>query len=281
LLPAHARAWKRPRDCSLSVRALRRAAPALLALAAGGALAQPPASSGRHKDVRDAPRGGYADPSLIIAAELAYDRLALEKGQWTALSRIVAKDAVLFQPGPVFAERWLKGQRDPATALRWQTHEVFMACDGSVAVSSGQWVRAGGGSEGRGWYSNIWRRDKQGYRLILSHDGPLAASEEAPRMGREDEFESISARIAACPKRGRPGGAGQVSDMSSPMAVSLDPRQPLPLSREERAADGSLRWRWAVAANGARVLEAWMATDADEVVVVMDRTGPAASPSAK
>jgi hypothetical protein len=212
----------------------------------------------------------YADPSAIIAAELAFDRIAVEKGQWTAFARIAAKDAVLFVPEPVFAQRWLKGQRDPAVPLRWQTHKVFMACDGSSAVSTGAWVRGADGEHG--WFTNIWRKDrKKGYMLILSHDGPLTT---AP----EEEPDAIIAKVAECGGPGQPpqGGGrpprGGRPDQPQPLPANppLDPSQRLPMDREDRSDDGTLRWRWSVGSDGARTLEAWMATEKGEVQVVVD-----------
>ncbi len=228
---------------------------------AGAALAQPSGSGGK-KGQRS---GGYADPSLIIAAELAFDRLAVEKGQWTALGAIVAKDGVLFRPAPVFADAWLRSQRNPAVPVRWRTRQVFMACDGSSAISTGLSIRSGAGAEGR--FINIWRREKKGYRLILSDDGPLTTP-EAVRPA--DDLEAITARVATCPKRARPGGGGAPASSELPAIAPLDPRQPLPMIRDDRGDDGSLRWRWSVTVDGARTLEAWMATDEGEVRVLTD-----------
>lgn len=225
-------------------------------------------------------RGGYADPSLIITAELAFNRLALEKGQWTALGQIVTKDAVLFQPGPVFAERWLKGRRNPTVPLRWQTRQVFMACDGSGGISTGTWVRSGesdSSSVGRhGWFTNIWRRDKGKYRLILSHDGPLTAAQV---VRDDDDLEAMTARTASCAVRAvRSAGAGIAPQGprsgQAAAALPIHPRQALPMSRDDSTADGSLRWRWSVGADGAHVLEAWMATDDGEALILTDRSGP-------
>lgn len=222
-------------------------------------------------------RGGYADPSLIIAAELAFDRLAVEKGQWMAFGRIMAPDAILFRPDPVFAERWLKGRRNPPVPIRWETRQVFMACDGSNAISTGIWT-VSGSEGGRGRFTNIWRRDKGGYRLILSHDSPLATVEAARG---EDELEAITARVATCAKRGRPGDRGGSSQGVPPDAAvaapPLDLKQPLPISREDRANDGSLRWRWSVAPGAARLLEAWMATEEGEMAILTDPIGSGGS----
>ena len=67
-----------------------------------------------------------ANPSGFIAAEIAFARLAQEKGQWTAFRETAAPDAVMFVPQRVNARDWLKAQKDPAEAVRWQPHKVFV-----------------------------------------------------------------------------------------------------------------------------------------------------------
>jgi hypothetical protein len=263
-------------------------------LLAGGVVDSAQAQRGGRGDGGGAGRGGWADPSVIIAAELGYGRVAAEKGRWPALSRIVAEDALLFRPGPVLAQGWLKGQREAVPPIRWRTAAVFMACDGSHAVTTGRWTGAGssGADAGGGWFANIWRRDKKGYRLILSDDDGSAAENSSPVPAvsasggtgdDERELEAITARVAACPRRaGRPGadgpGAGgkeaALADArSSP--PPRDPRAPLPPSREEGSPDGTLRWRWATMPGGERTLEAWMASDGGEVKILSHRTGRA------
>ena len=48
-----------------------------------------------------------ANPSAVIATELAFAREAREKGQWTAFRKFAAEDAVMFVPGAVAARPWL------------------------------------------------------------------------------------------------------------------------------------------------------------------------------
>lgn len=222
-------------------------------------------------------RGGYADPSLIIGMELAFNRLAAERGQWIALARITTKDAILFKPGPVFADRWLKGQRDPVNPMRWQTQEVFMACDGSAAISTGLWTRSGdAGTQGR--FTNVWRREKNGYRLVLSLDGTrtsLADSVHAGLKKDDDELEAISARVAKCERRGRRTDEVSRSDELLPASktVPLDPRQPLPTNRDDRSDDGSLRWRWSVEPGGRSLLKAWIKEEDGEAPIAIGRAG--------
>ncbi|MFT3968084.1 MAG: hypothetical protein QM690_19620, partial [Sphingobium sp.] len=230
------------------------------------------------------PGGGgmsrYADPSGVISAEMAVNRLSIEKGEWAALARSGAKDAILLVPEPVFAQRWLKGRRAPALSVRWQTRQVFMSCDGGEAITTGTWA----GSDGRrGWYSTIWRRDpKQGFQWVLSHGG----------QGGKDaaDTDEISARVAQCKRRERPQGGGDGPPAGAPggkggkgrggpdPAAMLDIRQPVPMNWEDRSQDGSLRWRWAVAPDKSRTLDVWMATEEGEARVVADHVPPPSGP---
>ncbi|HMO67083.1 MAG TPA: hypothetical protein PKE25_00180, partial [Novosphingobium sp.] len=47
-----------------------------------------------------------ANPSAVIAAEIAFARMAQEKGQWTAFRTHAAKDGVMFVPQMVLAQDW-------------------------------------------------------------------------------------------------------------------------------------------------------------------------------
>ncbi|MGN6692381.1 MAG: hypothetical protein ACTHJU_15705, partial [Sphingopyxis sp.] len=81
----------------------------MLALVASGAVA-----------ARERNRPLAANPSGFIAAEIAFARLAQDKGQWTAFRETAAPDAVMFVPQRVRAQDWLKSKKDPAEAVKWQ-----------------------------------------------------------------------------------------------------------------------------------------------------------------
>ncbi len=53
------------------------------------------------------------------------------------LRRTADKDAVMFVPGITNAQRWLKRQKDPAKSVAWAPDHIYIACDGSYAVSMG------------------------------------------------------------------------------------------------------------------------------------------------
>jgi hypothetical protein len=134
-----------------------------------------------------------ANPSAVVAAELAFARTAQEKGQWTAFDEYAAKDAVMFVPQPTGAKAWLKGRANPPVAVTWQPHEVWMSCDGSLAVTKGAWQ----GPKGVGYFTTVWRRQKNGeYKWVLDQGDALKEPLPEPEM--------IAGHVAECAKPAPP-----------------------------------------------------------------------------
>jgi hypothetical protein len=135
-----------------------------------------------------------ANPSAVVATEIAFAREAQEKGQWTAFRAFAADNAVMFVPQPVAAKEWLKGRSNPARAVSWQPHSVWMSCDGSLAVSKGAWQRADGSV---GYFTTVWRRQKNGsYKWELDQGDTLPQPLAAPDM--------IAGNVADCSKAKAP-----------------------------------------------------------------------------
>jgi hypothetical protein len=130
-----------------------------------------------------------ANPSDVIATELAFARTAREKGTWTAFRDYATKDAQW--PGPKWenVQVALKGVPDPAQAIAWEPDEVLASCDGSFALSSGPATHPNGK---RTRFATIWQRQDNGdYRWVLDQGFDLEDGYAAPEM--------ISARVADCP----------------------------------------------------------------------------------
>lgn len=220
---------------------------ALLALA-GTAQAQ-------QRDRPDAPRGrSYANPSAVITAEMAFARLALEKGQWAAFRATAAPDAVMFTPTMVLAQTWLRNRPDPPPPpLTWRAYQVWSSCDGSLMVTSGGWRH--GGKHGR--FTAVWQRqEKGGYKWLLRHGAETGEPIAEPDM--------ISARVAECPPRraGERRTAVPGGKRSKPIKHEVAPPPPFdPARREGRSNDGSLAWEVTVEPGGARRFVARMQTD--------------------
>jgi len=129
-----------------------------------------------------------ANPSALIATELAFAREAREKGQWTAFRDYAAGDAIMFVPQQVVARDWLKKQANPAQAMTWQPYAVWMSCDGSMGITKGGWQRPDGTV---GYFTTVWRKQKNGaYKWQLDQGDTLAQHLAAPEM--------ISGDVADC-----------------------------------------------------------------------------------
>lgn len=215
---------------------------ALLGLAALSLTMSPTLASARE------PARGYANPSAVVAAEIAFAKMAQEKGQWTAFRATATKDAVMFVPQIVATQDWLKGKADPAKAVAWQVHQVWSSCDGSLAVTRGAWQGEGGTS---GYFTTVWQRQKDGkYKWIADQGEPLPMALDAPEM--------IVAKVADCP----PGYRGKPPRQAKMVAAPLDPAR-----RGGKSLDGTLTWDAAVATDGARRFVVTMASGGQPVTV--------------
>ena len=224
-------------------------AAAVLVLAAGPVLAQ-----------RPAPAHVFAQPSDIVATEIAQARAAREKGP-AAYRQFAAPGAETFAPQPVRVTA-LPDRPLPARNAR----RIWISCDGSYALSYG--------AAGAGWYATIWQRQKKGqYRFVLDQAGPLSAP--------LPDVDMIDAHAADCPVRAhRPDDApspatvrdeidaGRLTDEDAPTAKPKkrkDPGPPDPNAADAAAAltadwthgesrDHTLAWATSVAPGGARTL---------------------------
>ncbi|MBO9517699.1 MAG: hypothetical protein J7493_06495 [Porphyrobacter sp.] len=227
--------------------------PALITALAGSLLAAlaagpGPASAQQGESVRlqgqrdrDPDRYLRANPSKVIATELAFARTAQEKGQWTAFNQFATDSAVMFVPQPVNAKEWLKKQTNPAQAVRWQPHQVWSSCDGSLAVTKGAWQRPDGSV---GYFTTVWERQRNHeYKWVMDQGDTLQQPLQAPDL--------IGASSADCD---RPG----------PFAFA--PAEGA-VTRDGRSKDHSLVWSVAVDPKGARTVSVrmWQGGEMKEV----------------
>lgn len=194
---------------------------------------------------------GAAQPSTIVAAELAFSRAAREKGQWTAFRQFAAPGALLHGPdGPFALEPWLATQTDPPEAVQWQARAVVMSCDGATAVSKGRY-RDPQGKVGN--FVTVWERQADGeYRYVFDVGGddvpqppPPAKVDVRPGDIVVTEIDAVQGMVATCPRPGAP------TPPPPPMPIGEDGKADAKLSR-----DGTLRWRWAHGADGTRSITA-------------------------
>ncbi|MCT2398369.1 hypothetical protein [Novosphingobium mangrovi (ex Huang et al. 2023)] len=212
---------------------MKRLGAVLLMAAAAASLAAPADAERRGRR----PGVGTANPSALIAAEIAFAREAKEKGQWTAFRDYADDEAVMFAPGPVMAREWLRGRKDPPVSVEWEPYQVWMSCDGTLGVTKGAWQRPDGTF---GYFTTIWRQQKKGdYRWVLDQGDALSEPLEQPDM--------LSASVADCPAR----GAGPRPEKPE---ANRERRREAGMDGGGRSDDDTLNWTYHVEANNARTL---------------------------
>ena len=207
--------------------------------------------AGSPDDFRNRPLA--ANPSAFIAAEIGFARLAQEKGQWTAFRETSHGDAVMFVPERVKARDWLKSQKDPAEAVKWQPHAVYVSCDGNVGATTGAWQKG----PANGYFTTVWLRDPKNGKTewILDHGDGLASPREAP--------EFIASKQAACGSR--PAVPIEAGAEGEDMAVGLAP-------------DQTLSWTSTVGADKSRRVTVRLWDGKDMATVIDDRVAAPKQP---
>jgi len=189
-----------------------------------------------------------ANPSAVIASELAFARAAQERGQWTAFRETATADAVMFVPQRVGAQAWLKGRADPPVSVKWQPHVVWSSCDGSFAATIGEWSS----DNARGSFVTLWQRqpEKRGkkpvYKWVLDMS---VTNDNAMPMP-----DSVTAKVADCT-----APALREPPMSFP--AGLDAAQAY-------STDQTLRWTSTVRTDRSRTIrvESWTGTGYQPVI---------------
>ncbi len=209
-----------------------RRAGALVLLAALAACASGPKGAARADKAGNFPPPSgvaQADPSAVVAADIALAAVARDKDLWTAYRQTVAPGAVLFAPQPVDADAWLKRRpANPQPGVRRKLHQAWMSCDGSLALTTGGWKDAGG----PGWYVTAWQRQTDGtWRWTLNESDRLGTALPDP--------DAIVAAIASC-------------DPPPPGSVGTAPV--IGLWRGGGSADGTLYWSVRVDPQCGRIL---------------------------
>lgn len=188
---------------------------------------------------------GAAQPSTIVAVEIAFARAARERGQWTAFRMFAAPGALLHgDDGPFAIESWLAAQTDPAEAVQWEPRAVAISCDGALAVSQGRYVDPDGTV---GNFVTVWERQGSGeYRYSFDAGGP-DVPQPPPRKPVEDgdivvtAIDAVQGMVASCPRAG----------------AAIPPPPAIPVGEDGKAGarlsrDGTLRWRWEHRDDGTR-----------------------------
>lgn len=192
-----------------------------------------------------------ANPSAIIAAEIAFNQLAQQKGQWTAFRATAAKDAVMFVPQPTLALEYLKGKADPAKSVKWQPHRAYMSCDGKTGATTGAWQRPDGSV---GYFTTVWQfiqtndRGDGEWKWVLDH-GDTLTTLRAPN-------EMIETRVASCK------GRAPATLLAPPEGAKM---------KTGYSRDQSLSYSWIVLPDGARTVEVKLWNGESSETLILDR----------
>lgn len=225
-----------------------KAVPVLLAATALSACA----TSQSHEIYDFKPK--IANPSAIVAADIGFNQLAQQKGQWTAFRETAAKDAIMFVPQPALALEWLKGKVDPRAPLKWQPHKAIMSCDGKTGVTTGAWERSDGSF---GYFTTVWQfvqknaRGDGTWKWVLYHNDILTT----PRAGKE----MVETKVASCKGRAP-------TMLATPSDGAIE--------KSGYADDQSLRYSYIVRSNGARTVEITLWNGATNEAVIIDEVVP-------
>ena len=199
-----------------------------------------------------------ANPSTLVAREIAYARAAREDGQWTAMRRYAADDAVVHtRNGPMPLRQLLSVVgRDPDMSNQWTPLSVHMACDGATAVTRGKYRDA----EGRwGYYVTVWERGSDyDYRFVYDIAAPDDELTERENRAIQPPVEDDGLIVVEAV----PSIRGIVSecDMGSGLAAPLLGSVQQDGNRDEIkvASDNTLAWQWRQEAAGSRGFSAWI-----------------------
>ena len=118
-----------------------------------------------------------AAPAHAAEAERAFAAMAQRSGQWSAFRAFAAPDAIMMAPEKVNAQAFLAPLKDPPRAVMWWPARAITSCDGTLAISTGPWVREGG--KATGTFTTVWRRQPDGgWKWLFDHgrDTPHAVS---------------------------------------------------------------------------------------------------------
>lgn len=196
--------------------------------------------------------GDAAEPSGVIATDIAFARAAREDGQWTAFREFAAEGALIHvSGGTVSAASWLARQANPKVPVQWTPTALWASCDGHTTITHGT-SRNPDGSWG--YYVTVWERQRdRSYRWVYHIEAldPALTEREArrPEPPKAEDgvilvqaFSDIRADVAQCRARG---------SLPIHQAVNL----PAGVKGAMRYADDeTLLWRWEHHDSGTRRL---------------------------
>ncbi|RDS78546.1 hypothetical protein DL238_04720 [Alteriqipengyuania lutimaris] len=209
-----------------------------------------------------------AQPSEVVAREIAFGQAARERGQYTAALDFATGDAMLHgRNGPVLARPVFSQLDNPETAAKWSPRTVMMSCDGRLAVSRGRFLDADGMI---GTYVTVWQRDSLDDEYEWSYD---VAGLDDPQPVAEEAEESLIVVTASDDIQGLVADCPRSGDTPAPppaLAPAADASRGVTLSR-----DGTLRWLWEHREDGTKYVRAdYYTSGAWEMVIEEELASP-------
>ncbi|WP_438728210.1 hypothetical protein ACR9YC_12650 [Parasphingorhabdus sp. DH2-15] len=242
-------------------------------------------------------RGGQSvpssSPSVIVAAESRFERLAREEGLWTAFRETATDDAFSFTPNLQSVAEWLNNRKDPAESPTWDPYHVIMSCDGSLAASRGAWSSIDGSETG--YYTTIWQRQRKGgYKWVFDHASNVPsvdgeANAVTSQRGDCQRAQRRNDRNENAQQDGLPQGETQSppsdrggAQRNGRKTKKRKPRDPLPVAINISGAhktvsghsfDRTLIWKAIQRPDGTRTLNVELLKDGEYITVINDELG--------
>jgi hypothetical protein len=120
-------------------------------------------------------------PAEVANAELAFAKLAAEKGISAAFLATFAEGSRILNPEPTDARAHYAAEKDPGL-LSWRPAWVGVASSGDLATSTGPWeyrVKAGQPPLAQGHFLSLWAKQADGtWKVVFDCGVPHAAQAE-------------------------------------------------------------------------------------------------------
>ena len=82
----------------------------------------------------------------------------------------------MFVPQPTNAQSWLRNRKNPSKSIHWQPSRAWVSCDGTLAVTTGNWQRGAA----VGYFTTVWRRERGGgWKWVLDSGDVLKVARPA------------------------------------------------------------------------------------------------------
>lgn len=193
-----------------------------------------------------------------VDAERAFIRDSHSEGQWTAFRKYADGRAVMFTPGPVWAQEFLRGRKDPAKSIDWAPAESWVSCDGKVAINRGPWRNG----NAHGYFTTVWLQGGGNWRWVYDGGADLVVPIAFPDQPRVKQASCAGRAKIRAADRGRFSPASRAAGQAPPKTGSGS------------SDDGTLTYEWKVASDGARHFSARL-WDGKAYRVILDQNVPA------